>query len=237
VEEFYRLSVPSRFIPNGVDFGALEPGDGRPIRAMFDTPEAATIALFMGNLSRQKRPDRFLRVMKRALEQDETLYGWLLGDGPDRAQLEQAAAEMGIASRIRFLGYQEQVAPYIRAADFYVSTSDTEGIPAVVLEVGYLGRPAVGMKVGGMHECVLDGQTGVLVDEGDEQALVREILRLTRDRDTRERLGENAHRWCRQTFAIDRVGGEYVRFYEEVLGADHRSLPGSSLSNGAKSGH
>jgi glycosyltransferase involved in cell wall biosynthesis len=218
VEEFYRLAVPQVFIPNGVDFSGLTPGSDRAaLRARLDTPVDAVVALFMGNLTQQKRPDRFLRVLARATAENTRLYGWLLGDGPDRVALEAQVAELGLGDRVRFLGYQEQVAPFVAATDLYVSTSDTEGIPAVVLEVGYLGKPTVGMRVGGMHECVLDGETGYLVPPGDENALARVVTTLAADAPLRQRLGVNARAWTRSEFSIGRVGEQYEQFYESLL--------------------
>jgi len=219
VEDFYQPTVPTVFIPNGVDFRGLHPGDdpGRT-RARFDTPTDAVVALFMGNLSRQKRPDRFLRVLAGAARESEFLYGWLLGDGPDRAALEALASELGLTRRVRFLGYRDQVAPYVTAANFHVSTSDSEGIPAVVLEVGYLSRPTIGMRVGGMSECVRHGETGYLVDAGDEEALMRQVVALSRDPALQCRWGEAAHAWSRDSFSIDEVGRQYEDFFRTLVG-------------------
>jgi glycosyltransferase involved in cell wall biosynthesis len=156
-------------------------------------------------------------VLKRATEKVDNLYGWLLGDGPERSALENQVAELGLSDRVRFLGYQDQVASYVSAADFYLSTSDTEGIPAVVVEVGYLGKPTLGMRVGGMHECVVEGKTGFLVDPGDEDALVEHVVRLALDDGERQRLGEAARSWTETTFSIEKVGGEYLEFYQTIV--------------------
>jgi L-malate glycosyltransferase len=222
VEDLFRPRGESIFIPNGVDLKALQPTQGSDeIRDLVGVPRDAVVALFMGNLTRQKRPDRFLRALKRAREEVDNLYGWLLGDGPDRAALEAQVRSLGLTDRVRFLGYQDQVASYVAAADFYVSTSDTEGIPAVVVEVGYLGKPTLGLRVGGMHECVLHGETGYLVEPGDEDELVRRLVHLARDEQERIRLGSRAHSWSRDTFSIERVASEYREFYRKVL--DQRS--------------
>jgi glycosyltransferase involved in cell wall biosynthesis len=98
-----------------------------------------------------------------------------------------------------------------------VSTSDTEGIPAVVLEAGFLGKPTIGMRVGGMPECVLDGDTGFLVPPGDEMALVHHLVRLARDPRERTRMGERAKAWMSEEFAMPRVGGVYLAFFSSLL--------------------
>jgi glycosyltransferase involved in cell wall biosynthesis len=213
---FYELDVPSVFIPNGVDMKRLLPGDGRAeLRRTLGAGDEDTVLLFMGNLSRQKRPDRFLRVLQRAVER-APVVGWLLGDGTDRAALEADAGKLGLGDRVRFLGYQDQVAPFIDAADVYMSTSDTEGIPAVVIEAGCLGKPTIGMRVGGMHECVVHNETGILVLPGDEPALVDACSRLASDHELRVRMGQSARSFVQQTFSMEQVGAQYLKFYEKI---------------------
>jgi glycosyltransferase involved in cell wall biosynthesis len=228
VVNVYQLGVPHIFVPNAVDFDQLRRGvNGTDVRAATDTPADAVVALFIGHLSRQKRPDRFLRVIQRAAREVPNVHGWLLGDGPDREKLETQARELGIEQRIRFLGYQNNVAPYVAACDMYASTSDTEGLPTVVIEAGYLGKPTVALLVGGMDECVRDGETGLLAARGDEQTLVANLVRLARDPRERKRMGERARAWMSEEFAMSRVGEEYLTFFSSLLGgpasrgADH----------------
>jgi glycosyltransferase involved in cell wall biosynthesis len=217
VKELYEMRSPAVFIPNGVNFGSLHTGNDRAgVRRRLGVPHDATVALFIGSLSAQKRPDRFLRVLSATAATVGNLYGWLLGDGPDREQLERSVVKLGLQDRVRLLGSQEHVAPFIDAADFYVSTSGTEGIPAAVLEAGYLGKPTIGMRVGGMHECVIHGETGLLVEAGNEDAMARQIVELARHPVTARRLGERAHLWSRDRFSIERVGAEYLGFYRSL---------------------
>jgi L-malate glycosyltransferase len=220
VKELYGLAVPSIHIPNGVDLEALRPAcDRRTVRNALETPEDAVVAIFIGSLSRQKRPDRFLQVIATAARAAEPLFAWLLGDGPNRDALEAQARTLGVEARVRFLGYQEEVASYIAAADLFVSTSDTEGIPAVVAEAGYLGLPTLGLRVGGMSECVIEGKTGHLYAPSELDALVTGIVELVNDADSRGRLGRSARDWTAENYSMERVGAEYLRFYRRVLGS------------------
>jgi glycosyltransferase involved in cell wall biosynthesis len=228
VVSVYQLRVPHIFVPNAVDFDQLKLGlDGADVRAATHTPADAIVALFIGHLSRQKRPDRFLRVLQRAVSEVPNVYGWLLGDGPDRVALEAQARELGIEQHVRFLGYQDKVAPYVAASDMYVSTSDTEGLPTVVIEAGYLGKPTVAMRVGGMDECVRDIETGLLADRGDERTLIDHLVRLARDHGERERMGVRASAWMSEEFAMSRVGEEYLAFFSSLLGV-HALAPAAS---------
>lgn len=213
----FQLRIPSACIPNGVDLAELDTGPSEDVRGCFATPGTSIVALFMGSLSHEKRPDRFLRVLKRAREYDPRLLGWFLGDGPERARIEELASRSGLSDYVRFLGYQERVGPFIRASDLLVITSDTEGIPAVAIEAGYLGKPVVGTSVGGVPECVKAGQTGYLFAPDDEAGLAEHIVELARDDELRSRMGISAREWILRAFNMDRIGEHYLDFYNAVL--------------------
>ncbi|MFN2200024.1 MAG: glycosyltransferase, partial [Caldilineaceae bacterium] len=76
---------------------------------------------------------------------------------------------------------------YLYAADLFVLTSDSEGMPGVLLEAGFAGLPAVATDVGGGGECVLHGQTGILVPPQDADALKQALRSLLRNRERRSR--------------------------------------------------
>lgn len=217
---FYNLSAPGAFIPNGIDLAPLaDPPPRDEVRRMTGTPEDAVVLLFFGALTAQKRPERFIRLVHRLrAEGNDRVVGWILGDGPDRAALEAQAAELGLTTpALRFLGYRENVAGPVAAADVFVSTSDSEGIPAAVLEAGYLRLPVVAFDVGGMDECVIHGDTGLLAPAGDEAALLRLTADLVADAERRRRLGNAARRFVIDHFSMESVGRRYAALYRRVL--------------------
>lgn len=220
VRAFYRLQAPSIFVPNGVDLRSLTPRDTRAaIRERYHTPLSARVVLFSGNFGPQKRPDRFLRVAAEISRRSEAdVYAWLLGDGPDLQKCRRLAADLGIDDRVRFLGCQADVASIVAACDIHLSPSDTEGMPAVAIEAAHLGLPTVAFRVGGMHECVRHGETGLLVPPEDESALADAALSLVNCASRREAMGEAARRWVDGRFSIDAVGRQYESFYGLVLG-------------------
>ena len=219
VFDFYRLEAPGVFIPNGIDLAPLaSPAPRGEVRRRHDTPADARVLLFFGALTAQKRPERFVRLIRTLHDGGEAAIGWVLGDGPARGGLEALAGELGVASSLRFLGYRRDVADPVAAADLFVSTSDSEGIPAAVLEAGYLRLPVVGFDVGGMGECVVDGETGLLAPAGDETALAALVTRLVRDGEERRRMGEAARRFVADGFSMQSVGRRYEAFYRRLLG-------------------
>lgn len=217
VLSFYRLDVPCEFIPNGVNLEKLLGKENRSVtRESLATPKGATVVLFFGSLSRQKRPDRFLRVLAQL--GNKSVYAWILGDGPLRRETEFLASTLGISDRVRFLGYQSDVASFLWAADILLSASDTEGIPAAVIEASACGLPVVGFDVGGMPECVKNETTGLLAPHGREDLLVENVRRLVDDEERRREMSASARAFATEHFSIESVGPKYLDFYRKVLG-------------------
>lgn len=217
VIRMYRLRTPSVFIPNGIDPVPLREAPTRSkARRTLEVGEDIPLLLFMGNLTEQKRPDRFLRVVAEVRRHLPEVQGWLLGRGPLEDTLRRRARTLGIEGAVRFCGYQQRVAPFIAACDLLVVTSDSDGIPAVVLEAGFLEKPTVATRVGGLHECVEDGVTGVLVDPADEPQLMAEVRGLLENPERRAALGSAAHTFVSDGFTIDVVARRYLDFYEKI---------------------
>src|SRR5439155_14146931 len=187
------------------------------VRAHAHTPATAPVVLYIGRLSNEKRPDRLLRVFSTVRTSVPEARLWLIGDGPSRASIEQQVAAAGLHDAVTLFGTQANVAEWIQAADLLVLTSDTEGIPGAILEAATLGVPAVATAVGGVAECVIDGESGVLRSPDDEAGLADAVVGLLADEARRRRLGGRARRLVQDSFALDSVASLYVDFYESVL--------------------
>ncbi len=220
VKKLYGLAAPAVYIPNGVDPAPLAAAPtGAEARRQLGLAPGAALVLFIGSLARQKRPDRFLRVMQAVHRQMPLVEAWLVGDGPLRPALERQARQLGLERATRFWGYQARVGPYLAAADLLLITSDSDGIPAVVLEAGLLGKPTVATRVGGLPECIREGQTGHLLAAEDEAGLAQAVLDLLHRPRQRQAMGRRAGQWVEENFTIDVIARRYFDFYREVLGS------------------
>src|SRR5207244_10319617 len=152
------------------------------------------------------------------------LHLWILGDGMLRPELERLTSDLGLTARVRFLGLKDDVASFMNAADLLVLSSDTEGIPGAILEAGLLGLPVVAPRVGGIEDCIVDGQTGLLTEPNDEDALSRAICKLSSDPVLRTQLGMRAQDFIQKNFLLQNIANEYVRFYQEVLNKNAASI-------------
>jgi len=92
-------------------------------------------------------------------------------------------------------------------------------VPGVVLEAGWLDLPVVASRVGGVPDCVVDQETGVLVEAADEDEFAHAALALLND-DVRSReIGENAHRWIEEKFTMQKIAARFEDFYIQIRGA------------------
>jgi glycosyltransferase involved in cell wall biosynthesis len=218
LQKIYHLPIPLQNIPRGVDPKALQPQLARAdLRAALQTDDCTPVILYVGSLTPEKRLDRLLAVFQQVQAKLMNARLWIVGDGPLRKELEQQAKALGVAPAIHFLGVQADVASYMAAADLLALTSDTEGIPGVILEAGFLRLPVVATNVGGVAECVIDGQTGILVDPQQETNLTTAILGLLQNPSQRTEMGKLAQTWVLEKFTIERIAQQYLAFYTEVL--------------------
>ncbi|MGH9857298.1 MAG: glycosyltransferase family 4 protein, partial [Acidobacteriota bacterium] len=224
VLNFYQLSIPSAHIPRGIDASALISTQNRQsVRKAYSIPEDTPLLIYLGSMTREKRPDRFLRIVRCVKERIPQIQAWLVGDGPLKEQLQKETASEGMTETVRFVGLQTQVAPFLLASDLLLVTSDTEGIPGVILEAGLLGIPAIASSVGGVPECIQNNRTGILVDPENEEAFATAVMELLQESSRRNEMGERAKDWMNQNFEIRKVALQYLEFYKKVLFQSSRS--------------
>jgi glycosyltransferase involved in cell wall biosynthesis len=142
----------------------------------------------------------------------------LVGDGPDRENIEAAAADLGLKEHVTLTGMSDRVADWLRTMDIFTLSSRTEGTSITLLEAGATGLPPVVTDVGGNREIIDGGNAGVLVAPGDPQLLADAFLELAGNASRRRELGEKARARVCERYSVDAMVDGYVRIYEEVLG-------------------
>jgi glycosyltransferase involved in cell wall biosynthesis len=196
--EHFRLN-PSKVtvIPNGRSaqrFAPADPSSREAARHALALDPAHPVVAAVGALSPEKRVDVAIRAV--ASLADVRLV--LAGDGPDRAGLEQLAEQLA-PRRVRFLGSVDDPVPVYSAADALLLTSDSEGVPGVLIEAGLAGLPVVATDVGWVREVVREGTTGRLVPAGDSAAVATALADVLEHRDT---FGGAARRHCVSGFDL-----------------------------------
>ncbi len=172
---------------------------------------------WIGRMTAVKRTDDVLVAFKRLRESGVDAVLCMVGDGPDRAGLEQRAHDLGIARETLFLGYQEKVAQFYAAFDALVLPSGNEGTPVSVIEALAAERPVVATRVGGVPDVVRDGEDGFLVEAGATDDLAERLSRLARDPELRARMGKHGRDRVLPRYAVERLIADVDELYRSLL--------------------
>lgn len=198
-------------IPNFVDDrSTTAPAE----RADHGTPADAPLVFALGRLHENKGFD----VLLQAVAAVPAVWLWLAGDGPLRRKLEHQADQLGIAERVRFLGWQHDPAPFFAAADLYVVPSRHEPLGSVVLE-GWMHRlPMVAAASQGPSWLIRDGENGLLVPTDDAGALAAALQRLIDEPQMAERLAQAGRATYKAGFTESVAVRRYLDLFERLLG-------------------
>lgn len=175
--------------------------------------------LFVGNLVHRKGVDVLLRALSRVLARRSMTRLTIAGDGVERAALEKLASELGVASRVEFLGRrtsEELVELYSRARVLAVP-SRHEAFGLVVVEASACGAAVVGTKVGGIPEIISPGETGMLVAPNDPDALATALLAVLDDERYRNAIAMAGRRRALARFTPDAILREYAAVFRRAL--------------------
>ena len=137
----------------------------------------------------------------------------IVGDGIERASLEQLAEQLGLASSIEFLGQKQNIHETLQGCSMFLLPSLTEGISLTLLEAMACGLPVVATHVGGTPEVVNPGVTGTLVAAKDPEAMANAMLHLWRDPITSQRYGLEGRQRVELEFGIQRMMHQYEQLY------------------------
>lgn len=205
-------------IPNGVDVEKFT--TATPLtREELDLPGDAQIVLHVGRLDMQKRIDWLMTSFSEAQAQLPDAYLLLAGAGPSQVYLAKLAARLGIAGRVRFLGWRADVPQLLATCDLLALTSAWEGMPNVILEAMATGRPVLVTEVEGAREILGPLAESQLVARDDRAAFNQRFVDLLRDSSLRSRLGQENQNRVRRRFSLNETTQKYLQLYRQLLGS------------------
>ena len=140
-----------------------------------------------------------------------------IGDGPRKEQLENLAIELGIRDQVIFAGVREDIPECLSIMDVLVLPSRWEGLPNVILEAMAVKCPVVATNVGGIKELIIDGKTGLLVENENKEELTRKIEYVINYPTEMEHIKQNAFDFVNANFSIIKMVSETEMIYQEVL--------------------
>ena len=141
----------------------------------------------------------------------------LVGDGPDRSMIEAELARLGLGDSVRLLGDRCDVPRLLAAADVFVCSSRSEGMPISIIEAMAAGLPVVASAVGGVPEMVEDERTGLLVAPGATTALADALARLVGDRTLREQMGRAGRENALERYDLPPFRRAHLELYARLL--------------------
>lgn len=218
------VAPPERFVVIRLGIELEERIDGAQngraeSRHYLGIPEDRFAVGWIGRMTAVKRTDDILVAFKQLRDDGVDACLCLVGDGPDRPQLERRAHELGVIKDTLFLGYQEEVAPFYAAFDALILPSGNEGTPVSAIEALAAGRPVVATSVGGVPDVVRDGEDGYLVEAGATGELADRLARLARDPGLRERMGRSGRARVLPRYAVGRLVDDVDQLYRSLLGS------------------
>lgn len=204
-------------VPSGIDLTPFEePFDRAAMRSRLGLNGTDVLALQVAALAPHKSQTTLLHAVALVRSRHPNLRVWIAGEGPLRAALEREHSSLELGESVRLLGFRDDVADLLRAADFFVISSYLEGLGTSILDAMAAGLPVVGTRVGGIPEAVKEGVSGILVPPNDPGALGEAIATLTRDPSLRARYGE-AGRGLAAGFSADSTESRTREVYEAAL--------------------
>ncbi|HEX7157766.1 MAG TPA: glycosyltransferase family 4 protein, partial [Edaphobacter sp.] len=196
----------------GVDCSHFTPRQFRPRPDCFEI-------LCVGRLVPAKGQRVLIHVLKILVEDGRKLRLSLVGEGPDRVELERMVRDNGLSAYVHFAGAinQDCIQDYYAAADIFVLASFAEGIPVVLMEAMAMEIPCVATTINGIPELIRDGIDGLLVAPSDIAGMSRSLARLMDDPQLRESLGKAGRLRVQSEYEIARSADRLADVFRSRL--------------------
>jgi glycosyltransferase involved in cell wall biosynthesis len=199
-------------IPNALPAAAF--AESYPL--LSPIPDGVRVAMIARMNDPAKRHDIFLEAAARLAEKHPKMEFVLVGDGDLRPALEKLTSQLGLGNRVVFLGERHDIPAVLASAEISVLPSISESLSNSIMESMAAGVPVVACRVGGNAELIRDSESGFLVSPENAEEMAERIDQLVRDPELRKSFGAAARNDA-QRFTVERVAGEYERFYMSLL--------------------
>jgi glycosyltransferase involved in cell wall biosynthesis len=223
-----RFGVPgskTHFIRNGVDLKEIDQAM-HELQGAQEEPDDSGIKTigFIGQMIPRKGLGDLLQGFDRLHRNHPQYRLQLLGDGRQRAELEEQAANLESANAIEFLGFRSDRLALLSRFDLFVMTSCLEGIPRCMMEAMAVGIPVVAYDIPGVDQLIEHEETGLLAPLGDKEALARCCERVLEDATLAGSLASAARRRIDEEYSAARMAREYEALFQKLLPIGEASI-------------
>ena len=220
-QRMVRWGIPPRkivHIPNGINLGELTvPVDANRARRALGLNEERPLVMQVGRLSAQKNPLAFVEGAARVIQEHPEAQFALVGEGPLRETVTLRAQALGLNGAVRLLGWRDNAARLMAAANVVSLTSEWEGIPHTLLEAMAMSRPVVAPAVNGCSEIIVDGATGFLTPPGDTASWASRVSHLLNNPALMDEMGRRGRERVEAKFSQREMVAQIESVYQFVV--------------------
>ena len=200
-------------IPNFVDLSLYQ--KDVPCQRSQIAPNGEKIVTHISNMRTVKRIPDIIDIFYRIQNEEEAIL-LMIGDGPEREKAEQQAKDLGIYSKVKFLGKTTEIKKLLCMSDLFLLTSATESFGLVALEAMAAKVPVISSNAGGIREVNVHGVTGYLATIGDVETMANYSLELLQNPELHEEFRNNAYERAKE-FSMDTIVPKYEEVYNRAL--------------------
>ncbi len=212
----FDIEVPIKVIPNFIDTKHFRRLENKHFRSAI-CESKQKVVVHVSNFRRIKNVSHVVEVFHKILQKGIVAKLLLVGDGPDRSNVEQLTRDLGIQQEVRFLGKQDPVQEILSIADLFLLTSGSESFGLAPLEAMACGVPVVCSDVGGLPELVRGSEAGFLCPLGDIHAFSEACVKILTDDSLHAEMAKHAREYVVRHYDTHAIIGQYEEYYEEVI--------------------
>ena len=210
----FSVKRPIRMIPNFIDFERFNKKPRQHFKDLI-APNNERIIVHTSNFRKVKRVEDVVRIFN-IIQQKVPAKLLLIGDGPERSNIEKVCRELQVCNKVTYLGKQEAIEEILSICDLFILPSESESFGLSALEAMACEVPVISSNAGGLPEVNINGKTGFLSDIGNYEEMAQNALSLLSDDNLLIEFRKNALEQAK-TFDLNRVLNQYVDVYEEMI--------------------
>jgi len=212
-------TITVQTILNGVNTYKFHSGQQviADLKSDFNIPPNSIIMGTVAVFRTQKRLEKWIELAAHMKAKLPEVHFVMLGDGPEEEKIKNKMASVGLVDHVTMPGRLEEVRPWLEIMDFYMMTSEFEGLPIALLEAMSMQLPIISTDAGGIKEVIRNEEEGYLVPVNEPEKLLAPALELANDQTKRRIMGEKARRRVEEAFSLERMVTELEQVYHKVL--------------------
>lgn len=223
----FAIKRPIHMIPNFIDFERFNKKPRQHFKDLI-APNNERIIVHTSNFRKVKRVEDVVRIFN-IIQQKIPAKLLLIGDGPERSNIEKVCRELSVCNKVTYLGKQEAIEEILSICDLFILPSESESFGLSALEAMACEVPVISTNAGGLPEVNVDGVTGFLSDIGNYEEMAANALSLLENDELLLKFRKNALEQAKK-FDLNTVLDQYAAVYEEMIEVNHAENNSAEIS-------